>query len=276
METHTLGGPARSQIFASSATPDPNSVSQLSERARVGTLGWAGPLTLLVGRSALMIAAQAIASGLLWFQSHTWSWNAAAKWWTVYGTLVDIGCLTLMAVYAGREGIRLRDLIGRVRLRWGQDVLLGIGCLLLIFPVFAVAFPAASQIVYGASHPAMYPGLLSARILPLWGVIYSLSLFWLVWSTTEEMTYNGYALPRLEALCGNRWIALAIVGACWALQHSFIPFVLDWRYVVYRFISFLPGVIVFGLLYLRLRRLPPLVVAHWTMDISAILYTLQF
>ena len=102
------------------------------------------------------------------------------------------------------------------------------------------------------------------------------SLFWLIWSTTEEMTYNGYALPRLEALCGNRWIALAIVGACWALQHSFIPFVLEWRYVVYRFISFLPGDIVFGLLYLRLRRLPPLVVAHWTMDISAILYTLQF
>jgi membrane protease YdiL (CAAX protease family) len=276
MGTQSLEVPVRSDPSASFATAEPNSVLQLSQRARAGTLGWAGSLTLLVGRSVPMIGAQAIASGLLWSRSHTWSWNAGAKWWTVYGTLVDIGCLALMAAYTRREGIRLRDLIGRVRLRWGRDLFSGIGCLLLIFPVFAVAFPAASRLVYGSGQPAMYPGLLAARILPLWGVIYSLSLFWLIWSTTEEMTYNGYALPRLEALCGNRWIALAIVGFWWALQHSFIPFILEWRYAVYRFISFLPGVIVFGLIYLRLRRLPPLVVAHWAMDISAILYTLQF
>jgi hypothetical protein len=119
MGMQTLEVAVRSEVSAPSGTPEPNSVSQLSERARAGAFSWSGPLTLLVGRSALMIAAQAIASCLLWSQSHTWSWNAAAKWWTVYGTLVDIGCLALIAAYIRKEGIRLRDLIGRVRLRWG-------------------------------------------------------------------------------------------------------------------------------------------------------------
>jgi len=223
-----------------------------------------------------MIPAQALAACVLWLHNHTWSWNAAAKWWSVYGTLVDLGCLLLMRVCVRNESIRLRNLIGPIRLRWGRDLFLGIGCLLLIFPVFALAFPAASRLVYGSSQPEMYPGLLGARTLSLWGAIYSLSVFLLVWSPTEEMTYNGYSLPRLEVLCGNRWVALAMVGFWWALQHSFIPFILDWRYVEWRFIAFLPGVLAFSLIYLRLRRLPPLIVAHWAMDTSAILYTLHF
>jgi len=255
---------------------DQNSRTELIVRVRTGKLTWSGPLLVLAGRSALMIPAQALAACVLWLHNHSWSWNAAAKWWSVYGTLVDLGCLALMRLYVRNEGICLRDLIGPIRLRWGRDLFLGVGCLLLIFPVFALAFPAASWLVYGSSRPEMYPGLLGARTLPLWGVFYSLSLFLILWSPTEEMTYNGYTLPRLEALSGNRWGALAIVGFWWALQHSFIPFILDWRYVEWRFIAFLPGVLAFSLIYMPLRRLPPLIVAHWAMDTSAILYTLQF
>ena len=259
-----------------SATADQNSKPALTERARSRQLSCAGPLLLVMGRSALMFPAQALTACVLWLYSHSWSWNAAAKWWTVYGTLVDMGCLALMVVYTRKEGIRLCDLIGPVRLRWGRDLFLGIGCLALVFCAFAVAFPAASRLVYGSSMPNLYPGLLYARILPSWGVIYSLSLFWIIWSPTEEMTYNGYALPRLEVLFGKRWMAVAVVAFWWALQHSFIPFILDWKYVLFRFIGFIPGVLVFALLYLKIRRLPPLIVAHWSMDIYAIVYTLRF
>jgi len=118
--------------------------------------------------------------------------------------------------------------------------------------------------------------MLTGRVLPLWGVVYSFSVWWLVWSPTEEMTYNGYALPRIEVLCGSRWRAIAIVGFWWALQHSFIPFILDWKYVVWRFVGFLPGVVAFTLIYMRIRRLPPLILAHWMMDFSALFFTLQF
>ena len=255
---------------------DANSKLALTRRTAQSQLSWAGPWLVVTGRSVLMIAAQALVALIRWLMTHTWSWDGAAKWWTVYGTLVDIGCLMLMAAFVRKEGIRLRDLIGRVRLRWGRDLFLGLGCYLLIFPFFGVAFPAASRLVYGAPRLPMYAGTLMERALPLWAVIYSFSVWWLIWSPTEEMTYQGYALPRFEVLCKNRWMAVGIVGFWWALQHSFFPFILDWRYVAWRFLAFLPGVVVSTLVYLRLRRLPPLILAHWPMDIVAVFYTLKF
>jgi len=45
--------------------------------------------------------------------------------------------------------------------------------------------------------------------------------------------------------------------------------------VLWRFVFFLAGVLAFTLLYLRIRRLPPLILAHWSMDIAAVLYTLK-
>jgi len=241
-----------------------------------GQLTWSGPLLLVVGRSLLIIAAQAVTACWLWLRFGSWSWNAAAKWWTVYGTLVDVGCLALMTVYTRKEGIRLRDLIGRVRLRWGRDLLLGALVLLLVFPFFVLAAPVVTRLLYGTTPIPAFAGLAAGRVLPLWGVIYSYSVWWLIWSPTEEMTYQGYALPRLEVLFRSRWKAIAVVGFWWALQHPFLPFILDWKYVAWRFLMFLPSMVVMTLLYLKVRRLPPFILAHWSMDILALLMTLKF
>ena len=139
----------------------------------------------------------------------------------------------------------------------------------------SLVFSRASS--YLARHiPQCIPGLLAARSLPYWAVIYSLSIFWLVWSPTEEMTYNGYVLPRIRALTRRTWFAVPLVGFWWALQHSFIPFILDWRYVVWRFLFFLPGAVIITLIYLQIRRLSPLILAHWPMDLMAAIYTLKF
>ena len=46
--------------------------------------------------------------------------------------------------------------------------------------------------------------------------------------------------------------------------------------MAWRFLAFLPGVIVFAVIYLLNRRLPPLIVAHWPTDIFAVLLTVKF
>jgi membrane protease YdiL (CAAX protease family) len=80
-------------------------------------------------------------------------------------------------------------------------------------------------------------------------------------------------MPRLQALTGRTWIACAIVGFFWTAQHCAVPFVPDWRYTAFRFLAFLPGVLVMMAFYLRTRRLAPLIVAHWPMDITAAIMT---
>ncbi len=252
----------------------PNSQAQVNGRTGCRQLTWAKTLTVLCGRSVLAIAAQAVVAGMFVLKGASMPWHAAAPWWSVYATLIDIGCLILMARFTRNEGISLRDLIGNVR--WTRDPLLAIVWFLVVFPFFWAAAPVSSWLVWGTTQPNLYPGLLTSRTLPLWAVVYSFSVWWMIWSATEEMTYQAYALPRLQALAGRPWIALVLVSFWWTLQHSFIPLILDWHYVAWRFLAFLPGVAVMTLIYQRTRRLPPLIFAHYLMDISGILISLKF
>lgn len=238
-------------------------------------IGWLPPIAVMIARSIFMIAAQALVALSLSARGSLPAWNMAASWWSVYATLVDVGCLILLVKFTRHEGIRLRELLGPIRLRWGYDVWLGIACFVFFLPAFTLPGLLVNKLIFGTTHPTLYPGLLTERHLPVWGVIYSFSLFWLIWSPTEEMTYNGFALPRVEALTRNKLRAVLLVSFWWSLQHSFIPFILEWKYVVWRFLFFLPGVVIACLIYLRIRRLAPLIVAHWAMDLLAMFFTLR-
>ena len=81
------------------------------------------------------------------------------------------------------------------------------------------------------------------------------------------MTYQGYSLPRLEILSGRGWLAVLIVGFGWAIQHSALPLLPDWQWAIYRFASSLPFSIVLPIVYLRIRRLLPFIMAHWAADL---------
>ncbi len=252
-----------------------NSLSQLRMRAADGRLSWPGPLFLVAGRIALMLLAQGLVAIVFLLRGTSQPWLAAAPWWTVYGTLIDIGCLTLMWKFTRREGITLRDLIGPIRLRHGRDIFLGIGIFLVVFPLFVVGGLFSCRLFYGVFQANVFPGILGGRVLPLWAAIYSRSLWWMIWSPTEEMTYAGYVLPRAQALSGRTWVAVLLVGFFWSIQHSFLPFIPEWRNFLWRFLAFVPGVVVMVLIYLRMRRLAPLILAHWAMDIMATVVTMR-
>jgi hypothetical protein len=52
-----------------------------------------------------------------------------------------------------------------------------------------------------------------------------------------------------------------------------VPFVADWHYVACRFLMFLPLVLVWMPVYLRIRRLTPFIFAHWPMDFAIAIMT---
>jgi len=252
----------------------PNSQAEVNKRVGLGQATCLKALVVVSGRSVLAIAAQAVVAGIFVLKHNPSPWSAAAPWWSVYATLIDLGCLVLISSFTRAEGIGLRDLIGRIR--WSRDPFVGILWFFLIFPFFWAAAPFSSWLVWGTKQPYLYPGLLAGRVLPRWAVIYSLSVWWMIWSATEEVTYQAYTLPRLQALSGRAWFAILLVSFWWTLQHSFLPLILDWHYVIWRFVAFLPGVMVMTLIYQRTRRLPPLIFAHYLMDFSAMLMTLKF
>ena len=256
------------QRHSQAALSEKNSSALIRERISAGTISFAGPLLLVAIRTALLIASQAFVALLLLAKHHADPWREAADWWTVYGTAADLGCIILLRYFTRREGIGFRDLIGAVHMRRAHDLWLGLGYYLLVFPVFLASGWLARKCFF-ASASDLNRYLVHAHAAPLWAVLYGLFIWWILWSPTEETTYQAYCLPRLEALTGRTWAAMLIVGFWWTAQHCALPFIPDWRYLAYRFVAFSPGVICFMLLYLRTRRLMPLIFAHWPMDIAA-------
>lgn len=252
---------------------DANSQARIETRAAAGQISWTGPLLLLVARSALLIASQGLMAGILWMRGSASPWHEAGYWWNIYGTLVDVGCLAGMAFFLRREGLRLRDLLGPIRLRHGRDLFLGLGYFVLVFPLFVVSGYLAQRWLYGAAggNPGDY--VFAPHTMPLWALVYSLSVWWMIWSPTEEATYQAYVMPRLRALTGHTWLAFVLVAVWWAAQHAALPFVPDARFVLFRLLAFLPGAAALMAIYWRTRRLAPVVIAHWPMDIAGALMT---
>jgi hypothetical protein len=250
------------------------SFSHIQTRLAAGRIPRYGPLLMLLARSTLILLAQGLALLLLRGFRVPNPVVEVRNWWPVYGTLVDIGCLGLLLWLTKREGIRLFDLIGVVKSKLFGDISRGVGLFLLIFPITIFGGGMLAMLIaYGQLNPA-FPENTYIRTLPLLALLYSRIIWWPIWSATEEMTYNGYALPRLIAQTRSTWLSVAIVTFFFAIQHSFLMLA-GLQFGLYMFLTFVPLTIALQLAYLRIGRLPPLIVAHWLMDFSNVLFLFQ-
>jgi membrane protease YdiL (CAAX protease family) len=211
----------------------------------------------LTARSLLALLCQALVAALF-FRGHADAWNQAGGWWRVYGTAIDAGTIVLLAWLARRERIRLFDLGSYSRERWLRDVLIGLALFVPIF-VLTMFLPGtlAGALIYGGPAPD------AADPLPLIGLLFAFVVWPVIWAFAEDNAYFGYSLPRVEALTGRAWLAVVMVSLFAILQHAFLPFRLEWQYIVYRLVSSTPVIVVLCLLYLRQRRLLPIHVIHW-------------
>ena len=192
----------------------------------------------------------------------------------MYGTLIDLGCLALLFWLTSREGIRLRDLFGFTKNKLKIDISIGLGIFLIVFPLTVFGGGMLAELIaYGSLSPVL-PEATFIRTLPVLAVLYSRLLWWPLWSVTEELTYDGYALPRLKALTKSTWFSVALVSFFWSLQHSFLPWV-NPQHGLYLFLTFVPLTIALQLIYLRVKRLTPLIIGHWLMDLVSVLFMLQ-
>ncbi len=239
----------------------PNSPAAIRERRDAGLLTWCGPVLLLFARPVFAVAAQGLVALIYATHKSATPWRDAGAWLPVYGTLVDAGCLCLLWRFARREDIAPLELMTFDRKSIGRDFLLGLA---LIPPslFFILAGNLGSNlVVYGRLG---MPQILQP--LPLLATLYAVLVFPLVWGFTEQTTYNGYVLPRFQVLSGSTVFAVAVVALVWSFQHAVMPLTFDEHFIVYRLLSPIPFSTFITLVYLRMRRILPLAIAHWLMD----------
>jgi len=244
---------------------DLNSKASIQERAAFGQLTWKWPLIIIFTRLFFALVVQSLVA-VLFFRSEPSPILAAGKWWPVYGILIDLGCFFLVTWRARQEGLGFRDLLNFDSKHLGRDIGRGFLYILWVFPLAMVGILGFGMLLYGTPQaPSAYSSL------PAWAAIYSLLVFPVLWALMEQCTYQGYALPRLQASLKNTGLAVVLVAFGWGLQHIALPLTFDARFMLYRFLSFLPLAVVMTLIYLRTRRLIPFIVAHWAVDMIGIL-----
>jgi membrane protease YdiL (CAAX protease family) len=221
---------------------------------------------MLFARAAFAVVAQSVVATIFALEGSPTPWHDAEPWLPVYGTLVDAGCLALLWQLTRREGIGLLDLVGFKRARLVRDVLLGLALIPVSLIFILGGNYAVGWIVYGTTTPAYLFGQ-----LPVPAALYGVLVWPFIWGMTEQMTYNGYLVPRLQVLCRSTSLAVAVVAFVWSMQHAFMPLTFDAKFMVFRLLSPLPFSVFVTLLYLRLRRLVPLAIAHALMDGASVL-----
>ena len=247
----------------------PNSEEALIGRLNAGSLTWSGPAIILFARSVFAVGAQGVTAAIFAFRSSPSPWLDAAPWLPVYGTLIDAGCLILLWFFTRRENLRLFDLVGFDRTRLGRDVALGLALVPASLVFIFGGIYGGGWLVYGTLSP---PYLFEP--LPLPAALYGVLVFPFIWGLTEQMTYNGYLVSRIQVLSGSTVLAIALVAFAWSLQHSFMPLRFDRHFMEFRILSSVPNTVFQTILYLRVRRLLPFAIAHALMDGASVLLPL--
>jgi uncharacterized protein len=112
-----------------------NLTETIQSRLSAGRVPRFGPVLVIVARPTLALLAQAVTLLIMTQLNVPRAGIAVRNWWTVYGTLVDLGCLGLLLWLTRREGIRLGDLIAFSKNRLKTDIPLGLGIFIIVFPV---------------------------------------------------------------------------------------------------------------------------------------------
>jgi len=247
-----------------SVMASPNSKAKLQERIKAGQITWAGPLIMLAARPIFLLIGQALVAAIF-YRGNDYALVEAGQWFRVFGTLVDVGCLILLFYLTRREGIRLLDLGNYRRERWLRDVLIGLG-LFIPFILLAMIPVMVIPMLIGYTLPT------PSGSISMVATLYSLIIWPVIWVFAEDNTYLGYGLARVEALTGRKWLAVVVMGFFMMLHHILVPFFsMEWQYWVTWVVGFTPFIIFYCWLYFRMRRLLPIMVAHYLLDVFSLL-----
>ncbi len=232
-------------------------------------------IAIVLARCILLVGVQGILAFLFFSNGNQTPWVSAAEWWTVYGTVVDLSCLLLLFLALKKEGKKISSLLDFSKVKFVKDIKSGLLIFFLIFPLIGLLYSfGTGYLIFNENTLNLISGQLAERTLPRWAFFYSILIWWIIWSTTEELTYQAYSLPRLMKKHSQIKVII-FIGFFWALQHSFLPLIFDLRYMVWRLVTFFPLVICLMISYIKTGRITPVIIAHALMDINAAYWTFK-
>jgi membrane protease YdiL (CAAX protease family) len=224
----------------------------------------------LVMRTLLFVAFGGLMVGIMALSGSDQPLKAAEKWWPFQAILANMATFFILKSFLKKEGIPFRSLFnlqhGRAKKVIKETLLLlVIGLILGAIPLYLFSYMLLGSFI---------PPATMFQPLPLWAMIIALILFPLSNGLVETTTYMGYALPRIRQKTGKLWLAITLAGLALAFQHVALPLVEDIPYMMWRFLSFVPLALVLGVIFSKTKRLLPIAIAHFLMDLQLVVQLL--
>jgi hypothetical protein len=243
----------------------PNAPEQVDRRLQAGKISRIAPWLVLPLRTVLFSLLQAALAAAFLLAGRADAWDAAGSWWPVYLILANGITFVIILAQVRREGLSYRDLwknAGRSLGSKRRETLIWAGLILGSVVVGGIGFVGATILFYGGVMPEF------VGALPMWAAWLSLLVMPLSIALVELPAYFGYAMPRLEAITGRRWLPLLLAAFFLAIQHSTLPLMFDVRFIAFRFVQMILLALYLGFIYHRTRRLAPLMVLHFLADLQ--------
>lgn len=188
-----------------------------------------------------------------------------SNWWSIVATIVNIVTIIILVLVSKKMNISYSKLINYEK---GKTKVKEVIIMTLIVLVLAsIGMNLAGFICYGVI-PYLAP--MMAGPIPLVLAIINFILLPLTVSFAEDGLYLGCGVNSFK----NKYLSIFIPSFFYALQHSFIPVLFDAKYIVYRFLSFLPLTIIFCLYYSKKKNPVPIMIGHTIVEIASVVLIL--
>lgn len=182
-----------------------------------------------------------------------------SRWWTPAATIVNILTVMLIVFAAKKNGQTYRELINYEKGKTTKKQVVLVTLMILLVGMggmFLAGYICYGVIPYGA--PMMIAPIPKALAL------INLVLLPVTTALAEDGMYLGCGVNSIE----NKLAAILIPAFFFALQHCYIPTLFDSKYMLYRFISFLPLTIILCAYYHKKRNPLPIMIGHAVIDLA--------
>lgn len=180
--------------------------------------------------------------------------------WSIVASVVNIVTILLLIMVSKKSGGYAKLINYEKGKTTPKQVVLMI--ILIVFVGMGGMY-LAGFVCYGVI-PYAAPMMIAP--IPLWLAILNVLVLPVTTALAEDGLYLGCGVNNIK----NKYTAILIPAFFFALQHSFIPTLFDVRYIVYRFLSFLPLTIILCWHYRKHKNPLPIMIGHAIIDVATV------
>ncbi len=229
-------------------------------------------LPLLPLRLVSFALFQALVALLFFILKKENPWQLSEGYWILSGLFTNVVTFLILFRLFAKEGKGYFDNFIPEKGKWGKELLIALGLMILAAPLSMLPNSWLSNILWG--NPEI-PAKLFFRPLPVW-VIYTGALWAITQGIVELQTYFGYIMPRLIKDDQSGYGAWVLSSLFLALQHTTFPLIFDLKFLIWRFGMFLLFALFAGLcIKIRPRLFPFMAIFHALMDLALLPFLFQ-